>query len=123
MLMGRSFFAFRKFEGNIQKKDNYQDQSQRYLDISANFPKIHFFNFLSSHTAINKNIIPKITFKINAKKSYKFLGGVIFGPIKTLTNQAAEIFIDRAEKAFNHGLYLFFIGLSLSSSRYSLLGD
>lgn len=109
-LIGGFLFAFRQFVGNICKKYYYQNQSRGYLDICIYIPKIiHFSNFLSIQTVNNKNSIAKKILEINIKKSCKFLGKEIFGPINAVANQAAEIFIDNAENAFSQGWNFFFL--------------
>ena len=108
ILSGRLLFSFRQFEGNIHKKNNNQNKGCGYLDISIYIPKIvHFSNFLSNQTVISKNTIPKVISNINTKVAYKLLGRIILGPINAIANQAAEIFIDRPEKALRYGWYFF----------------
>lgn len=108
LLMRRFLFAFREFKGNIHKQNDYQNKSSRYLNTNRNIPEIvHFSKFLSHQNVTVKKIIPKVMFKINASKSCKSLGKVIFEPINAAANQAAEILIDNAEIVLSNGWYIF----------------
>lgn len=109
-LMTRMFlFAFGQFISNVCKKDSNQYQSCSNLSKSINLPKIHFSNFLSNHTVINKKSIAKVRSNINTKKSYKFLGKETLEPISGATNHAAEILMDKPESAFNQGRNFFLL--------------
>jgi len=109
MLTRRSFFAFGQFIGNIHKQNDNEDKGCRYLNTNVKIPKVaHFSNLLSNQTVIIRKIIPKIISAINTRNLNKSVGNVILGPTKALPNQAAEIFIERAENALNQARYLFF---------------
>lgn len=118
-MLARGFlFAFRELVGDIHKQNYYQDKGCRYLSQSINLPEIHFSNFLSSQTVINKNIIPKERFRDNTKKSYRLLGNLKLVPIKGIANQAADKLLDKAENVLNQGRYFFlFIKTILPPSR------
>lgn len=117
MILTRGFpFAFRQFIGNIHKQDNYQNQSCGYLNIGANFPKIHFSNFLSNQTVNSKKTIPRMIDNVKLKKSAGFCGKVTLGPMKTLANQAAERLMDRPENAFSQGRNFFFFTKAILTS-------
>lgn len=109
ILTRRSFFTFRKFEGNIHKKDNYQNESHRYLYIGSDFPKVaHFSNLLSSAIVKSKQTIPNKTEIVNEMNPGILLGKLTLGPIKAVANQAALRFINNPENALRYGRYFFF---------------
>ena len=97
-----------KFIGDVHKQDDNQKQCGCDLSERIDSPKIvHFSNSFSKKTVIIRKIIPSTISKTKIPILERLSGIEMFTPMTGAINQAAEMLIERLERAFCQGLGIF----------------
>ena len=106
----------RQLPNNIEQKYRNQNECSSNLSESIYTPKIHYSSSLPSiSTVANKNRIPSNKLTVNIENSVIVVGSLIFAPITGAINQAAEILMQRPDRARNQGLEMVITTSSLSA--------